>query len=139
MQNPLVLVETVCKYFTISGPKKLHVSMDFHPRLEQQPPQGEIYVRVSSRVPFLAPKNKQSNLAFLSGRLISSIDLASCVLSRSSSVQRSFLCGDVIAITSWAPAVVKLVRPVGVWMVTAVQITGKVTNSRACSEGFTRV
>ena len=32
-------------------------------------------------------------------------------LSRSSSVQRSFFCGDVIAITSWAPDVVNLVRP----------------------------
>ena len=31
--------------------------------------------------------------------------------SLSSSVQRSFFCGDVIAITSWAPDVVNLVRP----------------------------
>ena len=29
----------------------------------------------------------------------------------SSLVQRSFFCGDVIAITSWAPDVVNLVRP----------------------------
>ena len=31
--------------------------------------------------------------------------------SHSFSVQRSFFCGDVIAITSWAPDVVNLVRP----------------------------
>ena len=32
--------------------------------------------------------------------------------SHSSSVPRSFFCGDVIAITSWAPDVVNLMRPV---------------------------
>ena len=53
-------------------------------------------------------KNRQPNLAFLSGRPTSSSDLA---LSRSSSVQRLFFCGDVIAITSWAPDV-NLVRPI---------------------------
>ena len=53
-------------------------------------------------------KNRQPNLAFLSGRPTSSSDLA---LSSSSSVQRLFFCGDVIAITSWAPDVVNLVRP----------------------------
>ena len=37
--------------------------------------------------------------------------MASYALSRSSLVQRSFFCGDVIAITSWAPDVVNLVRP----------------------------
>ena len=49
------------------------------------------------------------SIAVLSGRpfLISSSDLA---LSCGSSVQRSF-CGDVIAIMSWAPDVVNLVRP----------------------------
>ena len=67
---------------------------------------------VSSRVPFYSPKNKQPNLAFLSSRLTSSSDLASCALSRSSSVQRSFFGGDVIGITSWAPDVVNLVRPI---------------------------
>ena len=60
------------------------------------------------RVPFLYLINKQPNLVFLRGRLTSSSDFA---LSRSSSVQRSFFCGDVIAITSWAPDVVNLVRP----------------------------
>ena len=54
----------------------------------------------------------QPNLAFLSDRLTSSSDLASYALSRSSSVQRSFFCGDVIAITSWAPDAVNLVRPI---------------------------
>ena len=54
-------------------------------------------------------KNRQPNLAFISGRPTSSSDLA---LSRSSSVQRLFFCGDVIAITSWAQDVVNLVRPV---------------------------
>ena len=36
------------------------------------------------------------------------------------SVQRSFFCGDVIAITSWAPDVVNLVCPIkkGLWKVT---------------------
>ena len=66
------------------------------------------YARVSSRVLFLYLKNRRPNLAFLSGRLTSSSDLA---LSRSSSVQRLFFCGDGIAITSWAPDVVNLVRP----------------------------
>ena len=68
----------------------------------------KFYARGSSRVPFLYLINKQPNLAFLSGRLSSSSDLA---LSRSSLVQRSFFC-DVIAITSWEPDVVNLVRPV---------------------------
>ena len=54
-------------------------------------------------------KNKQLNLAFLSGRLTSSSDWASYTLSRSSSVQRSFFCGNVIATTSWAPDVVNFV------------------------------
>ena len=80
---------------------KAYVSMDFHPRLEQ-PPMVKFYARVSSRVPFLYLKNKHPNLAFLSGRLTSSSDLA---LSRSFSVQRSFFRGDVISITSWAPDV----------------------------------
>ena len=84
-----------------------YVSMDSPPRLEQ-PPKVKFYARVSSRVPFLYLINKQPNLAFLRGRLTSSSDLA---LSRSSSVQRSFFCGDVIAITSWAPDVVNLVHP----------------------------
>ena len=69
----------------------------------------KFYARVSSRVPFLYLINKQPNLAFLSGRLSSSNDLA---LSRSSLVQRLFFCGDVIAIMSWEPDVVNLVRPV---------------------------
>ena len=81
----------------------------FNPRLEHRP-KVKIYARVSSRVPFLHLKNKQPNLAFLSGRLTSSSDLA---LSRSFSVQRSFFRGDVISITSWAPDVdvVNRVRP----------------------------
>ena len=87
------------------------VSMDFHPRLKQ-PPKVTFYARVSSRVPCLYLKNKQPNLAFLSGRLTSSNDLASYAQSRSSSVQRSFFSGDIIAITSWAPDVVNLVRPI---------------------------
>ena len=88
------------------------VKTTYHPRLEH-PPKVKVYARVSSRVPFLYLNNKQPNLAFLSGTLTSSSDLASYVLSRSSSVQRSFFCGDVIAITSWAPDVhvVNLVRP----------------------------
>ena len=85
-----------------------YVSMDSPPRLEQ-PPKVKFYARVSSRVPFLYLINKQPNLAFLRGRLTSSSDLA---LPRSSSVQRSFFCGDVIAITSRAPDVVNLVRPI---------------------------
>ena len=92
MQIPLLSVSK-----GISLAVKLYVSMDFHPRLEQ-PPKVKFYAIVSSRVPFLHIKNKQPNLDFPSGRLTSSCDLA---LSRTSSVQRSFLCGDdVIAITS---------------------------------------
>ena len=71
-----------------------HVSMDFHPRLEQ-PPMVKFYARVSSRVLLLYLIDKQPNLAFLSGRLTSFSDLP---LSRGSSVQRSFFCGDVIEI-----------------------------------------
>ena len=81
----------------------IHVSMDFHLRLEQ-PPMVQFYARVSSRVPFFYLTNKQPNLAFLSGRLTSGSI-------RSSSVQRSFFRGDVIAITLWAPVVVNLVHP----------------------------
>ena len=73
--------------------------MDFHPRLEQ-PPKSQL------QSPLSLPKNRQPNLAFLSGRLTSSSDLA---LSRSSSVQRFY--GDVIAITSWAPDVVNFSAP----------------------------
>ena len=62
--------------------------------------QGEISARVSSRVTFLYLKRKQPNLAFDSlTRLTSSSALALSL------VQRSFFCGDVIAITSWAPLV----------------------------------
>ena len=89
-------------------PYQADVSMDFHPRLEQ-PPTVKFYAIVSSRVPFLHLKNKQPNLAFPSGRLTSSCDLA---LSHSSLVQRSFFYGDVIAIMSWAPDVVNLVPPI---------------------------
>ena len=60
-------------------------------------------------MPLHPKKKKQLNLAFLSGRLTSSSDLASYALSRSSSVQRSFFHGDVIATTSWAPDVVNFV------------------------------
>ena len=101
MQIPLLPISKGIS-LAISGPKKLYVSTDFHPRLEQ-PPKVKLYARVSSRVLFLYLKNKQPNLAFLSGRLTLSSDLG---LSRSSSVQRSFFCGDVIAIRSWAPDVV---------------------------------
>ena len=66
----------------------IQVSMDFHPRLEQ-PPKVKFYAKVRSRVPL----NKQPNLAFLSGRLTSSSVLGLC---RSSLVQRSFFCSDVI-------------------------------------------
>ena len=90
----------------LSVSKGISVSMDFHPRLEQLP-MVNIYARVSSWVPFLYLKNKQPNLAFLRTRLTSFSDLA---LSCSSAVQRSFFCGDVIVITSWAPNV-NLVRP----------------------------
>ena len=87
------------------------VSMDFHPRLEQ-PSEVIFYARVSSRVPFLYIKDKQPNLASLRGKLTLGLTPSSdLALSRSSSVQRSFFCGDVIAITSWAPDVVNLVRP----------------------------
>ena len=62
--------------------------------------------------PFSTFKNKQPNLASLRGRLTLGLTPSSdLALSRSSSVQRSFFCGDVIAITSWAPDVVNLVRP----------------------------
>ena len=82
--------------------------MVFHPRLEQ-PPKVKFYV---SQLQSPLPLPKQPNLAFLSGRLTSSNVLG---LSRRSSVQRSFFCGDVIAITSWAPDVVNLVRPMRRW------------------------
>ena len=62
--------------------------------------------------PFPYLKNKQQNLAFLCVRLTVSSDFAN---SCSASVQRSFFCGDVIAITSWAPDVVNLVRPKFIW------------------------
>ena len=104
MQIPLLSVSKGIS-LAISGPEKLYVSIDFHPRLEQ-PPMVNFYARVSSRVPFLYLKNKQLNQ---SARLTSSSDLG---LSRSSSVRRSFFCGDVIAIMSWAPDVVNLVRPI---------------------------
>ena len=68
---------------------------------------GEILCKSQFQSPLSLPKNKQPNLAFLSGRLTSSSDLA---LSHSFSVQRSLFHGDVIAITSWAPDV-NLVRP----------------------------
>ena len=102
------------------------MNMDFHPRLEQ-PSKVKFYARVSSRVSFLYLKYKQQpNQTFLSDRLTSSrgqsrkpnwlaklsSDLASCALSRSSSVQRSFFSGDVIGIMSQAPDVVNLVHPV---------------------------
>ena len=70
--------------------------------------QGEILYKSQLQSPISLLKNRQPNLAFLSGRPTSSSDLT---LSRSSSVQRLFFCGDVIAITSWAPDVVNLVRP----------------------------
>ena len=83
------------------------VSMDFYPRLEQ-PSKVKFYARVSSRVSFLYLKYKQPNLAFLSGRLTSSSDLASYAPARSSSVQRSFFCGDVIRHGYGKPFVSKL-------------------------------
>ena len=83
------------------------LSMDFHPRLEHLP-KVKFYARVSSRVSFLYLKTESSF-----SRLTSSSDLA---LSRSFLVQRSFFCGDAIAITSWAPDVVNLVRPVISWV-----------------------
>ena len=51
--------------------------MDIHPRLEQ-PSKVKFNARVRSRVPFLYLKNKQPNLAALSGRLTSSSDLPFC-------------------------------------------------------------
>ena len=51
------------------------VSIDFHKRLEQ-PSMVKVYTRVSSRVSFLHLKYKLPNLAFLSGRLSSSSNLA---------------------------------------------------------------
>ena len=81
-----------------------------HQRLEQ-PPRVKFFARLSSRVPFLYLIKKTQNLAFRSGRLTSSSDLASYALSHSSSVQKSFFYGDVITITSRAPNVVNLVRP----------------------------
>ena len=68
------------------------VSMDFHPRLEQPP-----------KVKFCQLQSP-----------LSSSDFAIYALSRSSSVQRSFFCGDVIAMTSWAKDVVNLARPLAV-------------------------
>ena len=38
------------------------------------------------------------------------------LLSRSSSAQRSFFCGGVNAITSWAPEAVNLVRAIAVYV-----------------------
>ena len=87
------------------------VSMDFPPRLYRTASQGEILCKSQLQSPLSLLKNRQPNLAFLSGRLTSSSDL----LSRSSSVQRLFFCGDVIVITSWTPDVVNLVRPVGLY------------------------
>ena len=58
------------------------VSMDFHPRLEQ-PPKVKFLCKSQLQSPLSLPKNKQLNLALLSGRLTSSSDLA---LFRSSSV-----------------------------------------------------
>ena len=80
------------------------VSMDFSSNTRTAS-QDEILCKSQLQSPLSLPKNRETNLAFLSGRLT---DLA---LSRSSSVQRSFFCGDAIAITSWAPDVVNLVRP----------------------------
>ena len=55
--------------------KHTRLMSDFHPRLEQ-PSKVKFYARVSSRAPLLYLKNKQPNLALLSGRLTSSSDLA---------------------------------------------------------------
>ena len=93
----------------ISGPKKLYMSAWSFIQGDQ-PPKVKFYAsQLQSPLPLPKQTNKQPNLAFLSGRPTSSSDLA---LSRSSSVQRLFFCGDVIAITSWAPDVVNLVRPI---------------------------
>ena len=72
---------------------------------------GNIYARVSSRFPFLSLRHP--NLAFLSGRLNwpCPVTWQVTLLSRSSLVLRSFFCGDLIGITSWAPDVVNLVCP----------------------------
>ena len=72
----------------------------------EQPPKVKFYASVSSRVSFLYLKYKQQ--PDWPARLSS--DLASCAISRSSSVRRSFFCADVIGITSWAPDVVILVH-----------------------------
>ena len=72
---------------------------------------GEILRKSQFQSPLSLPKNKQPNIAFLSGRLTSSsVRLGFIILSRSSSVQRSFFHGDVTAITSWAHDVVNLAR-----------------------------
>ena len=92
----------VCMCGGGGGLYQANVSIDIHLRLEQLPK-----VKFYPRVLFLYLKIKQSNLAFLN--LTSSSDMASYALSHSSSVQRSFFCSDVIAITSRAPDVVNLV------------------------------
>ena len=107
MQIPLLLVETASKGISLHLDLRNYTRQHGLSSKTRTVSQGEIFMPVSSRVPFLYLKNKQPNL---SGRLTSSSHLA---LSRSSSVQRSFFCGDVIAITSWTPDVnvVNLVRP----------------------------
>ena len=112
MQIPLLLVESVSKgiYLYLDLRNYTAHGRDFHPRLEQTP-KVKFMPESAPESPFFYLRNKKPNLAFLSGRLTSSSDLASHAISRCSSVQRSFFCGDVIAITSWAPDVVNLVRP----------------------------
>ena len=117
MQVPLLLVQTVSKSISLYLDLRNHVcqhGLSFKTRTASQ---GVIHARVTPRIPFLSPKNKQLNLDFLSGKLTSSSDLASYSLSRSSSVQRSSFYGDVIAIMSWAPDVVKLVCLINIYAV----------------------
>ena len=87
----------------------LAFSKAFSIRQHRTASQGEILCKRQLQSPLPLPK--QPNLVLLSGRLTSSNILALGV-SHSSSVQRLFYCSVLIAITSWAPDVVNLVRPI---------------------------
>ena len=100
----------ILSYSYLRGMGLHRVKTTFHQRL-QHPPKVKVFARVSSRVPFFYLNNKQPNLAYLSDRLTSSSDYGNlCSISQLFG-HSSFFCGDVIAITSWAPDVVNLVRP----------------------------
>ena len=101
----LVLAMTICMQYIVHlqiAPDEAYqadVSMDFHTRLYRTASQGKILCQSQAQSLFSLPQN----------RLTSSSDFA---LSRSSSVQRSFFCGDVIAhVMGTAPDVVNSHQP----------------------------